>query len=492
MRDHPDPPLLSDRTDSQSSLEFMLHQYRDCKKNHAGCKRRTPYMHFHPTRLIKVGTYEDSHVRICDTQHFDKEKPYVCLSYCWGQTHHLKLTTETEERLRAGHPVSAMAKTFRDAIHVTRTLGIEFLWIDSLCIFQDNETDWAIEAGLMGSVYEMAAFTIAASSAKDSEGGLFFDRNPELLRPQCVELTWPDNPSLERQKRLKAIRYPSAGLYYVGNAPLNKRAWCNQERHLSTRLTHFTNSQLFWECRTYMASETYQAGMPWWTLPYRTMDPTVLQRTLRKAEAYTTLSYPHTLAFGSLDADLETKFKTLQELYYGWGIFLQHYVVCSMTNEADKLVAIQGIANRLGRFIGDSLVAGLWRSRLLEELCWFASFPGKPKIWRAPTWSWASIEGSIASPGSHKLHLDCPDRQLWGEVVSLDVQAKPSGELDHASLRMRCRPIRASIISSSNGIGYGDWCLMKFTESGERYESVRNMRLYLWITSRLIIGLKLI
>ncbi|KAH8706882.1 hypothetical protein GQ44DRAFT_597390, partial [Phaeosphaeriaceae sp. PMI808] len=127
---------------------------------------------------------------------------------------------------------------------VTQELGIQFLWIDSICIIQDREdSDLRFECGLMDKYFASAYCTLAATSAKDCEGGLFLGR--ALLR----------------------ISDGTAGIY-VGDIPednfdrdvnstdLNQRGWVLQERILSPRTIHFTKSQMYWECGSQIRCET--------------------------------------------------------------------------------------------------------------------------------------------------------------------------------------------------------------------------------------------
>jgi hypothetical protein len=127
-----------------------------------------------------------------------------------------------------------------------------------------------------------------------------------------------------------------------------------------------------------------------------------------------------------------------------------------MTKEEDKLVAIRGIAQQVGQALNDHLVAGLWYNRLLEELCWFKKPsineppPRKLKKWRAPTWSWASSNAITWISNTTKSHLHCQNKQIWGELEDLNVKANASGELEYASLRIRCKPICAILKPDSS------------------------------------------
>jgi hypothetical protein len=185
---------------------------------------------------------------------------YIVLSHCWG-----KLTEErkrefctTDDNIKArleGFSLSTLPKTFRDAVQVTRELGIRYIWIDSLCIIQWNRKDWEHEANRMEGVFASAYCTIAATSAVDSESG-FLKRN---VSSECVHV-------LDASSRRFYICADTDdfGSYididdfdnHVESAPLNTRAWVMQERILSRRTIHFSDKQIYWECGEGVYCET--------------------------------------------------------------------------------------------------------------------------------------------------------------------------------------------------------------------------------------------
>jgi hypothetical protein len=131
MIDYEVPPLLSPSMRSESALDFLVGKYQECRDRHVGCRLQTSQTVAYPSRLIDVGELHDS-IFLRDTQRLDERGPYTCLSHCWGQKQPFMLTNETKSMLHDGMLVSALPKTFRDAIFVTRLLGVRFLWIDSL------------------------------------------------------------------------------------------------------------------------------------------------------------------------------------------------------------------------------------------------------------------------------------------------------------------------------------------------------------------------
>ncbi|KAF8849968.1 HET-domain-containing protein, partial [Acephala macrosclerotiorum] len=114
-----------------------------------------------PSRLIDVGSETEAPRLISST---DIQKPdsfstihYVTLNHCWGRRQILKLEGWNHEQLRRSISLERMPRTFQGAIEFTRRLrsqfGVRYLWIDSLCIFQDSVEDWQHESMLMAEVY---------------------------------------------------------------------------------------------------------------------------------------------------------------------------------------------------------------------------------------------------------------------------------------------------------------------------------------------------
>jgi hypothetical protein len=107
---------------------------------------------------------------------------YLTLSYCWGKIKLFKLTRENLADLEIVIPDESLCQTFQDALYITRSLGYEYIWIDSLCIFQDSIEYWRIESTKMCSVYSGSVLNLAASGAKDGTEGCLLDRDLDLLR----------------------------------------------------------------------------------------------------------------------------------------------------------------------------------------------------------------------------------------------------------------------------------------------------------------------
>ena len=135
-------------------------------KTHSSCRSRE--LPKPPTRVLDIGTSEAPHVvYLIETQ--GQRGDYIALSHCWGNSKPFLTTHETLEDMQDGFLPEQAPPTFRDAITVTRKLGVRYLWVDSLCIIQGDTKDWERESSRMGGVYRGAYLTIAASSATSDE-----------------------------------------------------------------------------------------------------------------------------------------------------------------------------------------------------------------------------------------------------------------------------------------------------------------------------------
>lgn len=252
-RRKPDKEALSD-----ANVSLISKWLSDCSALHAECRHESDTKL--PTRVIDVGLAENSQQPRLIVTNNDVGK-YVALSHCWGSLmestagNYARTLRVNLETMQHGIPLKMLPQNFQDAIVIARKLQLRYVWIDALCIIQDDPADWATEAARMNEVYGSAHLTVAATSAMSSTDG-FLKRSVDTA---CSIPYYKD------------IHGDPAGYLFlaymqmggdqgswsdnVDNSRWNTRGWTFQERLLSRRVLHFTNRKIFWECRVTDTSE---------------------------------------------------------------------------------------------------------------------------------------------------------------------------------------------------------------------------------------------
>jgi hypothetical protein len=373
-------PDISDTSTGSSAAMSRIRAWLDiCTTTHTRCKRgdgRAPLL---PTRVLNVGEKESKMSYLVRGK--NRRGEYATLSHCWGGPNHrmFKTTDETLLERERGIDDEELPMTFRDAVQVCRAVGLKFLWIDSLCIIQDqaHHEDWTKEAPKMGHTYGNSMLTIAASDAAHSNQGCFRDRRGLL--------SWPCSILLFGQQRFvsrDAIHYEFWGnagdtIDRVPSLPLNNRAWVLQEQILSQRSLLFTNDRLVWCCTTMSTNEKFPMGMDLRVQP----NPDPPSDHLHEMHCI-------------LNAIEQNS--SYNDPYACWDKIVQAFTARNLTFQDDRLPAIAGIAKRFATITNDTYHAGLWRRDLLNGMLWYSK-SATAKETRAPSWSWASVNCEIAS-----------------------------------------------------------------------------------------------
>ncbi|CAH0055757.1 unnamed protein product [Clonostachys solani] len=320
----------------------------NCIECHETCRLKKSSA---PRRLVSIA---NNFVKLVETELLDEMPHYATLSYCWGQVPFPKLTKKTLPTFLNKIAFDSLPQTFQDAIEVARRLGLSYMWIDALCIIQDEDdhSDWRQESGRMKSIYSGSHVTISASSAADVSQGFFPSSSPKysggfITHVQVGETT-----------RVQNFHSTTVHEDSTVDTHLGGRSWAFQEKLLSPRTIHIGNHGFYWECRTEVKSQFLPEGFPG-----------ILPRS---------------------------RLVCSEEEEWDWREIVNIYSKTRRTYELDILPALSGIAARQHDVTGDKYLAGLWKNELLSMLPWF-TFSQAPVVkrpaWRAPTWSWASVEG---------------------------------------------------------------------------------------------------
>jgi len=251
----------------------------------------------------------------------------------------------------------------------------------------------------MSEVYRNAFCNIAATGAIDSTGGLFFQRNlDEFLQCKVVS-------SSDTSAELHYALDPDMWRHHVDQAPLIQRAWVVQERLLSKRIIHFGLHQILWECREKEACEIFPTGLPF-------------DRDLKSIDDHSEDDHEHQIN-GQVDEGLSLN----------WHRVILHYSRRELSNESDKEAAISGVMTLLGSKLNDTCIAGLWKRNLPLELLWSIGndeIASRPNEYRAPSWSWLSIKGTVST---RIIHSNIRWRRFLAAVENIQIQRTDDGPL---------------------------------------------------------------
>ncbi|KAK1499370.1 HET domain-containing protein [Colletotrichum cuscutae] len=311
-----------------------------------------------PTRLVDLSNHANNLITIKNTAEVGKNIRYAALLYCWGKSNTFTIISATLADRQQGFSPSALPISLQDALRVAQGLRMQYIWIDALCILQDSDEDWLYESARMASIYKNSFITILAANAPDSGDGFF-----SIAAHQCQI---PVKPLHEDIQNASIILDTSV---QFKDEAISRRAWALQEWELAPRRLVFTSSRIHCICPHSLLDKIKMK-------PFFPMYTPWLQR------------------------------KEVFASY--WDGLVQNYSSRSLTNPANRLPAIEGMARefdtllngRLGRYL-----AGLWQKQLERSLLWRQggaldiflpkSQKSRPEKWVAPSWSWASVQGSV-------------------------------------------------------------------------------------------------
>ncbi|KAI1131122.1 heterokaryon incompatibility protein-domain-containing protein [Nemania abortiva] len=366
---------------SEEGLAWATSQIENCVLNHDCSTIRSSYKGL-PTRLIHITKNLDAcDIRLIrDTTNLPQGTRYSALTHCWGKKDSPCLTTDEiiDEYSTKGISWASIPPTFRDAMQYTQRLGLEYIWIDSLCIIQkqDKPVDWEKESTRMFDYYSNAYITLGSTFAVDCDGGFFDERRIRVSRLYLFDVIFKDTKFavyglrlcdegyilgiLKNKTTIDSLNNP----YY-----LFQRGWTYQERMVSPRLLFFTKNQLSFEC--YNGIKFQGPGLG----------------------TYPTLKRAFKLSLG----DEKQKSSSIS-----WKDLVNSFTNLQISFAEDRLPAFAAIAQQylshqiLLRTADDEYLCGLRKSHIHSDLLWTWTFVpgaggGLSSAYLAPSWSWASL-----------------------------------------------------------------------------------------------------
>jgi hypothetical protein len=398
--------------------------FQECIADHRACDQRIEEW---PRRVLDLA---DEPIRLVTSaslsQTETQQTGYACLSYAWGTSANLKTLKENLEAHMRGIDVSTLPRTLSDAVYVCKAMGIRYLWIDALCIIQDDTQDWMDQIPKMSSIYQGAELVISAQSATNVHEGFLSLTAAKNAPFKRVELPFKMPDGTTRTTKL-SIREDQHGGYFNIPAhhshrpvddndtlvPLTTRAWVFQESFLARRILYATPSELAWQCSTCFRCEcrpTQQQGL--------------ISRAVEYGEYDDLKTLGQILRAQHLGADKQPALSRMNL----WGEIVRTYSDKKISVFTDRLAAIQGVVEALIEAIPDTFshedyLFGLWKPFLVRCLTWnrHPRAPGNADAVAllrniAPSWSWVTAIGGMTYYGT----LHNPEAMEMVRVMGVD------------------------------------------------------------------------
>lgn len=333
----------------------------ECTEHHNSCNDYNINEAFVPTRLINLKGR-------CRLESAESPVRYAALSYCWGPIEQPS-TTKSNVALRYnGFQYKELPQTLQDAILMTRMLGLDYLWIDAICIVQDDKEEWAGEAAKMGEIYSMAHVVLAATAANNATEGFL---HPRVRLQKLTSLVDPENPFTINARVVDTHDKDNRDTR-LEKQPLSKRGWALQEKALARRTVHFLRDEALFQCRSSVICECgHYSHDP----TYRSNEPVIKRKSSRSWNDFSAV---------------------------GWMSLVEDFTKRSLTQADDALPALSGIAQIELSLNPGRYFAGIWERDIAEQLGWYVkphqlvTGDRKRKPQPRPTFSWATFPGPIS------------------------------------------------------------------------------------------------
>ncbi|KAK4176139.1 putative GMC oxidoreductase [Triangularia setosa] len=392
-------PISKESFSAEAKVKRMKEWLSHCQNYHSTCSSFGGVMlpenlTLLPSRVLDLFPKSGG---ICLYESRGQKGRYACLSHRWGHCQPLTTTRATIDSWKKAISWYKVPKLFQDAIDIARQLGIRYLWIDSLCIIQDDADDWYQESRKMCSIYQNSVVTIAGTAGFGCEDSLI------PARSRTVIGNFKDNTPYRFEARLTDKHLSGSPSHIHFGKTLLGRGWVYQERLLSRRIIHCCSDELVWECMESMDCECPE-GVPWMTTADKSrLDIKAIQNRLSREAS-------------------------LLERQRVWHDMVRAYTELDLTKLSDRPVAILGLAVEMQYSRNGLYAAGLWEDSLLSDLAWHTGTrtprgkkPTGPRpsrdLTKAPTWSWLSVGTCCEYWSRSDLGAGTPSWEDSGTVV---------------------------------------------------------------------------
>jgi len=355
---------------------------------------------------------------------------YRTLSHCWGGEVTPVLTTKSLEEFQKEIRVADLPANFTDAMLIALRLGLNYIWIDSLCVLQDSREDWESESGKMAAIYRNSTVTIAALTSPGCKHGILNGggEKPDEENPPTIRLTAGSGYGEHETVMLDCHPKITTSWELTPDAALRKRAWTLQETFLSPRTLYYGSRQLYFQCpKGNECTEGIGSS--------QTQDPDSFHRMGDRNWAIHMRMHDT----GNGDIPFGRGEDSAEMILLEYPLFVAEYTTRELTFDSDKLCAFSGIAETFHAFVGGEYLARLWSQDLPRGLLWSTRGFSAPHVrhpYRAPSWSWL-VTNEPVDLGM----MEYTSESEYVQLVGYDFQPKdtrnPYGEINYCSLTLK-------------------------------------------------------
>lgn len=376
---------------SDGNIRLVRRLLDECTMD-KGCNEIRDDKNFVPKRLLDLGLSGELEPPVLIDTTESPPKPtagednlrYACLSYCWGSgSLPLRTTSQTLAQHERGIPVDELPAVFRDAMLVARELGLRYLWIDALCIIQDDASDWEEESGRMGDIFRYSFITFGAATSSACDETFLQRKDVDLID---LHFRSSLNPAVSGRYSVSLFpNYKSRPLEEdLRGSIWNTRGWVWQEQNMAQRILIFGPRVLHLRCHRRILSDD---GCR--------LDDSDLNYSMQPSNLHSSN-------------------------WFMWMSWMKEYSGRKFTHASDKLAAASSFAKSYQKRIeregeAPTYLAGLWLDDTFHKQLWWILDGNHPSFGKmmeslennenycAPSWSWASRDQAVADG----------DRMIW-------------------------------------------------------------------------------
>lgn len=450
-------PDISPSHSSPEAFDFLRRNLAECTGEHALCNAASSSVM--PKRLVHIKN--DHHAALVEVTDGSEHANaiYAALSYCWGGDPNFKAEKSNLSYLMEnGFLIDSLPIVWQETIGLCRKLGLSYLWIDALCIVQDDEGDWVGESVHMGSIYDNAYLTIAPANSSSVDTP-YLGSTPDTSR-KPVRFTVLPAISGRLATTVFAREKPPHGPLREGKSidqnPWRLRGWTLQEEILSRRLVIFGAEEMLWRCKTTVSCECQSSDY--------------------------CAAWPKEL-FEGVGQSLREERELNMQRYWRYSV-IGRFGHQQFTYPEDIFSALSGIAQLIVRATGWTYVAGMWKEHLLFGMCWYNTFveglEPSYRVYTAPTFSWASVNGI------RQIHMLLHEDRFTpdAEVVDVNMELKYAGA-PFSTLVDGCVVLRGQLALASLEYANGEYCIVSDSSTQGQDGAACREELKIWPDSHI-------